>query len=398
MAARDERGRGPSARLVPSDPRPVPLGPRLLTAGFVANTYYCNSWFGLGRGFARYEDFYDEDLAVSLAETLRCSTLGRSLVQLARVPLGNDRRGKMPPRSSDDLLDWLSEQETGPALLRVPQPTSMPTPPTCSPTGYDRHFGLRPRVRPTWPCCTSGTRSRDGTSPSASRPWSATRTTTASGTSIGQLGKLFDELERRGVLENTLVVVTSDHGENFGEHGLYGHGKSLYRQETHVPLVIVPPGGSRPVGRSADPVSLRDIPATVVDVLRHRPAHRRSRASPSPGTGSRDPRCSEPGDGVAFSEVALRDTISKNPTRPPAWRGPMQSLAAEGKSYIRNADGREELYDLAADPLEARDLAGLGRFRGRAREIPIEARGDHAGPGGRQVSELPLAACRRSAC
>ena len=46
-----------------------------------------------------------------------------------------------------------------------------------------------------------------------------------------QLGELFEELERRGELDRTLVIVTSDHGEGLGEHGLFDHGESLYRTE-----------------------------------------------------------------------------------------------------------------------------------------------------------------------
>ena len=82
-----------------------------------------------------------------------------------------------------------------------------------------------------------------------------------------QLGELFDTLERRGVLENTLVVVTSDHGEELGEHGLSEHGESLYRPEIHVPLLIILPGrgNSREVVRET--VSLRDLPATITDLV-----------------------------------------------------------------------------------------------------------------------------------
>ena len=58
-----------------------------------------------------------------------------------------------------------------------------------------------------------------------------------------QLGRLFDELDRRGVLSNTLVIVTADHGEHLGEHKIYGHGQSLYRPELHVPLLIAFPAG-----------------------------------------------------------------------------------------------------------------------------------------------------------
>ena len=82
-----------------------------------------------------------------------------------------------------------------------------------------------------------------------------------------QLGALLDELQRRGVLDDTLVVVTSDHGEHLGDHGLFFHGCSLYRQLVEVPLVIVDPEGV-PAGRAvAEPVSLRDVPATVLDLL-----------------------------------------------------------------------------------------------------------------------------------
>ena len=56
-----------------------------------------------------------------------------------------------------------------------------------------------------------------------------------------QIGRLFDELRSRGLLENTLVIVTSDHGEHFQERGFSGHGMSVYRREIHVPLLIFPP-------------------------------------------------------------------------------------------------------------------------------------------------------------
>ena len=69
------------------------------------------------------------------------------------------------------------------------------------------------------------------------------------------------------MLDDTLVIVASDHGEHLGDHLLFFHGCSLYRQLVGVPLVIVDPKGV-PAGRVVvEPVSLRDIPATVVDLL-----------------------------------------------------------------------------------------------------------------------------------
>ena len=82
-----------------------------------------------------------------------------------------------------------------------------------------------------------------------------------------RLGILLEELSRRGVLDDTLVIVTSDHGEHLGDHLLFFHGCSLYRQLVQVPLVIVDPKGVPADRVVAEPVSLRDVPATVVDLL-----------------------------------------------------------------------------------------------------------------------------------
>ena len=82
-----------------------------------------------------------------------------------------------------------------------------------------------------------------------------------------QLGKLVDELDRRGVLEQTWLIIASDHGESFGEHaGVFCHGTSLYETELHVPLLIIPPGGSATKQVVKEAVSLRDLAATIVEL------------------------------------------------------------------------------------------------------------------------------------
>ena len=344
-----------------------------LTAGFVANLYFCNSWYGLGRGFSHYEDFYDEDLVVSVNETLRSSALGRGVVYLAQLPLGVARGRKTAADINDDFLDWLSEQRNGRPFFVFLNYFDAHSP-YIVPGGCDRHFG---RVAET-PAELGLLQDWDNR-PKQNVPESeATLVSDAYDDCIGyldsQIGKLLDELASRGLLENTLVVITSDHGEELGEHGLFGHGRSLYSQELHVPLVVLVPGGSVAGRVISDPVSLRDLPATFVDLLgfaHESPFPGRSLARHwEPGSGENDPPSSP-----AFSEVALRDKVSKNPTRAPAWRGPMQSIVADGKAYIQNADGRPELYDVINDMAELHDLCRIDR---RADPAPA--------PGDRQVS------------
>jgi arylsulfatase A-like enzyme len=166
-----------------------------------------------------------------------------------------------------------------------------------------------------------------------------------------ELGKLFDALERRGVLDDTLLIVTADHGEQFGEHGNFGHGFSVYQAEVHVPLLVhfprkVPPGH---VVREA--VSLRDLPSTVLEL-----AGLEAR-SPFPGKSlaafwnEGKPACSrEPS--VPFSELAAPIESAGCSHTSPEFSGSVQSVIGGRHAFIRHSGGAEELYDLDADPDE----------------------------------------------
>ena len=81
------------------------------------------------------------------------------------------------------------------------------------------------------------------------------------------LGRLFDKLKADGLYENTLIIVTSDHGELLGEDRKWGHGKYLTQEEICVPLIVKYPGDLVPPGRSDQYVQLVDIFTMILDHL-----------------------------------------------------------------------------------------------------------------------------------
>ena len=81
------------------------------------------------------------------------------------------------------------------------------------------------------------------------------------------LGQFVERLVELGLWENTLLVITSDHGEEFDDHGSWGHGHSVYQELLHVPLVFRLPGRLPSGTRVADAVSTLDVSATVTDLL-----------------------------------------------------------------------------------------------------------------------------------
>jgi arylsulfatase A-like enzyme len=85
-----------------------------------------------------------------------------------------------------------------------------------------------------------------------------------------QIGGFLERLERRGLFDSSAIVVLSDHGEEFQEHGSMGHWQSYFRPNLHVPLIVFAPG--RPARRVAGPVELADVLPTLLELL-GLPAH-----------------------------------------------------------------------------------------------------------------------------
>jgi arylsulfatase A-like enzyme len=164
-----------------------------------------------------------------------------------------------------------------------------------------------------------------------------------------QLGRLFAELRRRGVLDRTVVIVTADHGELFGEHGMLQHSEFLYLNSIHVPLLVRYPGHV-PAGRAVDtPVSLDRLPATVLDLLG-------DRSGAMPGLSL---RAAWEGTADTSSHYAV-SWIEQVPwgSRTPAAIGPVTSVVDSEWHWLLNADGRQELFHYRDDRTELRDQAG----------------------------------------
>jgi arylsulfatase A-like enzyme len=344
-------------------------------AGFVGNTYFCNSWYGLARGFAHYEDYYEQNVLISPGEAFRCAAIGRWLIRLAgtayNVRPDTASTHKDAERVNRDFLRWLGARRARGrpffAFLNYIDAHD----PYLTPPGFDRHFGIRPETPADFDLIRNLGHRRKHSLKGRDLALIRDAYDDCLAYLDEQIGRLFDALERDGVLGRTLVVVTADHGEQIGERGFFGHGMSLYSHEIRVPLLILGPSGVPAGRRVAGAVSLRDVAATVAERLGL------AGASPLPGRSlarSWEPTPAPPAgrDGPILSEVRIweKSRPTPDPKVPPSLLGPMASLACEGKVYIRDAFDREELYDLASDPDEVHNLAAspefgtlLGRFR-----------------------------------
>ena len=79
-------------------------------------------------------------------------------------------------------------------------------------------------------------------------------------------GKFIGKMEKEGLLDDTIIILLSDHGDGFWEHNTFGHGKTLYAEETHVPLIVHFP--TNKAMRIKEPVSLIDVAPTILDSLK----------------------------------------------------------------------------------------------------------------------------------
>ena len=155
------------------------------------------------------------------------------------------------------------------------------------------------------------------------------------------IGELFGWLRQEGLYEESIIVFTSDHGEAFFEHRLYGHNKTLYDDMVRIPLVIRFPAsaGIRPQ-RIAVPVESIDILPTLLDYL-----------------GLPIPKHAE-GDSLWPLVVGRVSTLGDDEVVMTTNRRHIHAIrVGDHKLIYRSKERRTELYDLALDPREQRNLA-----------------------------------------
>ncbi len=346
------------------------------TAGFVANMSYCASDSGLVRGFTVYQDHVFRGLSpLRMAAMVDRSldafqSIGEAVgdaldlewlrASVLRVREAFESDHKEAAEVNREFLDWLSDR-AGPdrpyfAFLNYIDAHS---PYQLLPRRIHR-FGHRPSderefrlIRQWW--------DMDKTQVTPEELALLVDAYDDCVASIDeQVGRLLDQLGRRGALEKTWVILIADHGESFGEHeGVYLHGSSLYQTELHVPMVVLPPPGTRIQPVVTETVSLRDLAATIAEIAGL------DNGSPFPGTSMvrlwrptpRRKRADDPRE-PSLAELVPNETLGPH-VSDPTWRpSPMASMTVAGWSYIRRGGvPREELYDLARDPHEIRDLS-----------------------------------------
>ena len=217
------------------------------------------------------------------------------------------------------------------------------------------------------------------------------------------IGKLVARLEELGLADETLVIVTSDHGEEFRDHGSFGHGHSLYEEVVRVPLVVSGAGFGGVGGVNATRAATIDLAPTLVawagvddakiagwldDEAREREMTRG--AAPGEASGDGDPASDGAANGTGAGAAASRaaawspegrsllgdtDGAGASPTAPDprtllseterfgTWRmalrrGSIKFLTPGHYVWWKGFNKGPEIYDLARDPGEMHNLAG----------------------------------------
>jgi arylsulfatase A-like enzyme len=324
------------------------------TGGFAANLAYCARNMGLDRGFSHYEGNL-----VTFTQVLRSASLTRWVTNWPFVspllpPMREDYHRKTSRQVSDAMLRWLDRGDphrpffaflnwfdAHHAYLAPPPFDTMFSSPAYPAPPPPQFGGRDPKERP--------------------RPLRTYDQAIAS--QDFEIGRLLQELDRRGVLAHTLVIITADHGEEFGEHGMYGHGHDLYMAGLGVPLILLEPGRV-PSGKVVpNPVSLRDLAATIMDLAAHSP--------PAPLGGASLARFWQAQPLPPDTLLAGTRYAWNHPDWYPTSKGDLHGAFAGVMLFIREATGEQELYDVAADPWQHRDLgkapeqaAAVRSFRG----------------------------------
>ena len=162
------------------------------------------------------------------------------------------------------------------------------------------------------------------------------------------IGRLYHVLKKSSIFDHTALIITSDHGEHFGEKGYYGHMLSLHNELIWIPLVIRFPRTLAPPQIDDRLVSLSDVFSTVLD-LGHSPLPRPESSQSVLSSGKRELAVAQ----IVYPEIwAGAGKIMGAAYAPPEFA----VMTGRGKKIIKSRGGGLQVYDLHEDPDEKHDL------------------------------------------
>ena len=347
------------------------------TGAFSGNYLYFSGNLGFERGFIRFEDYFHSTFD-GFTRTLYGREIGRLVFKREKIrrliirlgfpsidelqPLGGSS-WMLRKRASEvnrEALNWIDRDSKRPFFVfmnyfDVHRPYT-------TPPGYPRKFVSLD---------THGLWLDQLDSPTPER-W-----TNAYDECIAyedhQLQYFVDQLKERGLSDKTLLVITSDHGDLLGEHGLYSHRNSLYRPLIQVPLIFWAPGRLPARTRIATPVSNASIAKTITDLLGLK------ELDVFPGQSLSSLWAAKPVQSWPhpLSELArLKDEAVHNPSR----YGATNSLVTPQLHYMFHDKFGTDLFDWAHDPEEKTNLTKTPQGQDAAVALAEEVRDRLAHP------------------
>ena len=344
------------------------------TAAFSGNSLYFSRRAGLNRGFIDFDDYFYSP-ADMLSRTVWGRLFGGKLAHL----LGRSQ-WPLPQRASiinRRALKWIDAGSRHPFFVFLNY-FDLHTP-RVPPQPYRSRFE-RVNVGP-WLLADSGF-------PQLSWKQHMADVDAYDGAIAyddAQLQQLFTALKARGLDQDTLVVITADHGESLEDHGILRHRNDLYRELIHVPLLFWWPGKVPAGRRIATPVSTARLATTLLDLIGQPDA--RNFGGNSLALLWKDPEAAKQWP-YPVAEVT-RNIYT--PSNYPTHYGDVESIVAREWQLIQTQDRPPELYRWVTDPGEKQNLAnapGARRIvlqlsdmlRDRVSSSPAQAAGNYTEP------------------
>ena len=347
----------PTRFLAPLDRKERVVAEELAEAGyatgaFVANLEYTTRESGLSRGFQSYVDFRPSWSALASIPLARLLIDQVNRVLDRPLQLGRKHSGEV----TREFLSWHDTIDDRPwfAFLNYYDAHD----PYVPPQGEERRFlGAGREAIYNMDALTAA---------DSQKVASARALHDAALFSLDrEVGHLLDELRRRGALDRTVIVLSSDHGEEWGELGVLRHGNSVYPRALHVPLILVHPGQIPAGQRVSHVVATRRIAATILEL-----AGLPTNDLPGPSLVAEW----QGGPALADSVVSWVEKGIRQPNRYPASRTALYSVITDSLQIIIGAD------TLVLDPWSSFEIP---------RRVPIDSARDALARAIQRIRRLP---------